>query len=263
MNELSYFAQLNELFQEWMHDLSGEDRNLFCKDGLMLKAYKTEKSIDTLWDESPRRVMFILKDKNTPDGDDTRLWPVDGKHGIEIRELCGGNIGQTGFFPNIARILYGLTVQTIGYSQLEMQKVKDNWNALPFAFVEAKKLAGYSSVKSSDIENALKKDGEFLMREIDILNPNILVCCDADDTQFNYITQQYDSVEKGEIISIEYKYPIKPCFTCCLRYYPTINKVVIKSYHPTRIGKAGDWIIYEKVVSPFRQLLNNYQIDLK
>lgn len=265
MKELSYFAQLNGLFQEWMQDLSGEERNLFCKDGLMLKAYKTEKSIDTLWDESPRRVMFILKDKNTPDGDDTRLWPVDGKHGIEIRELHGGNIEQTGFFPNIARILYGLTVETIGYSQLEMQKVKDNWNALPFAFVEAKKLAGYSSIKQQELQKAIDKDGDFLMREIEILNPNIIVCCDAEDTQFDYIAKRLElqEIDKDEIITIDYKYPIPPYFNCHLRYYPTQKKAIIKSYHPTRTGKAGDWIIYEKVISPFRQLINNHNIKFK
>lgn len=261
MEKLSYFAQLNELFVEWMECLNNEEKQLFCKDGLMLKAYKTEKSIDTLWDESSRRVMFILKDKNTPDGDDTRLWLVDGIHGKETRNLSGGNVGKTGFIPNIARMLYGLTQETIGFNQLDMQKVIGVWNTVPFAFVEAKKLAGYSTVGKPQIEKALAKEGNFLLREIEILHPNIIVCCDAEDTQFDYITSEFEKKEKGEII--EYKYPEKPHFVCGLRYYPMLNKVVIKSFHPTRIGKAGDWAIYEKVISPFRQIVNNPQIELK
>lgn len=102
------------------------------------------------------------------------------------------------------------------------------------------------------------------MREIDILNPNIIVCCDAEDTQFDYIAKRLESLEmdKDKIIKIDYKYPLSPHFNCHLRFYPTLNKVVISSFHPTRIGKAGDWTIYEKVISPFKQLLNNYQIKL-
>lgn len=99
MEKLSYFAQLSELFIEWMDCLDDADKPLFCKDGLMLKAYKLEKSIDTLWDESPRRVMFVLKDKNTPDGDDTRLWLVDGKKGKVNRELNSSEVTKTGFSP--------------------------------------------------------------------------------------------------------------------------------------------------------------------
>ena len=273
MEKLSYFAQLNQLFQEWMEGLTKEEKNLFCKDGLMLKAYKTEKSIDTLWDESQRKVMFVLKDKNTPDGDDTRLWLVDGKNGEKTRNLCGGNIGRTGFMPNIARILFGILYwEQLEYKNFEefMQKYEkkiiETFNTMPFAFVEAKKLAGYSSVKQQELQKAIDKDGDFLMREIEILNPNIIVCCDAEDTQFDYIAKRLEDQEmdKDRIITINYKYPRAPHFNCHLRYYPTLNKAVIKSYHPTRRGKGkADWVIYEKVISPFRQLLNNYQTKMK
>ena len=157
METFSYYVQLDELFKECMKDLSAEEKGLFCKDGLMLKAYKTEKSLDTLWDESKRRVMFVLKDKNTPDGDDTRLWLLDGKNGEASRNLKGGNVGRTGFLPNIARMLYGLVVDTKGYDDLkgEMDKVVEVWNTIPFAFIEAKKRAGYSSVEKEEIEEML------------------------------------------------------------------------------------------------------------
>lgn len=263
--EKSYYVQLDELFGNWIKEY--EDKinvSGFCKDGIMLKAYKTEKSIDTLWDESLRRVMFVLKDKNTPDGDDTRLWFLDRVHGEEVRNLSGGNVGKTGFLPNIARMLYGLTVETVGYDQLDMNKVKEAWNTIPFAFMEAKKTAGKSYVTNEEMLAALEKgDGELLMKEIEILNPTIIVCCDAEDSQFDYITKKFKGMEHDEIITIDYEYPYKPHFNCHLQYYPTLNKAVIKSYHPTRAGKAGDWVIYERVISPFRQLLNNDQIKLK
>lgn len=259
METFSYYVQLDELFKECMKDLSAEEKGLFCKDGLMLKAYKTEKSLDTLWDESKRRVMFVLKDKNTPDGDDTRLWLLDGKNGEASRNLKGGNVGRTGFLPNIARMLYGLVVDTKGYDDLkgEMDKVVEVWNAIPFAFIEAKKRAGYSSVEKEEIEAALSKsDGAILMREIEILNPNIIVCCDAEDTQFDYITRHFEKLDQDKLV-FEYKYPRNPYFPCCLWYYKSLKKAVIKSYHPTRLGKREEWIIHERVISPFRQLLTN------
>ena len=263
--EKSYYVQLDELFKKWLKQNADKvNAEGFCKDGIMLKAYKTEKSIDTLWDESSRRVMFVMKDKNTPDGGDTRLWFLDGVHGEEVRNLMGGDVAKTGFLPNIARILYGLTMETIGFDQLDMNKVIEVWNTVPFAFMEAKKTAGKSSVSNEEMVSALEKgDGDLLMKEIEILNPTIIVCCDAEDSQFDYISERFQREELGEIITIDYKYPHKPHFNCHLRYYPTLNKAVIKSYHPTRIGKAGDWVIYERVISPFRQLLNNYQTNIK
>lgn len=263
MEKLSYFAQLNELFLEWMSCLDNEEKDRFCKDGLMLKAYKQEKSIDTLWDEAERRVMFVLKDKSSPYGDDTRLWLVDGKKGKVNRELTGPEVTKTGFLPNLARMLYGLVIDTKGFNQLDMKAVTEVWNTVPFAFVEAKKLAGYPTVSKPELIHALEKEGDFLMREIEILNPNIIVCCDGEDSQYDYITQKYDECETQEIVKIDYKYPMKPNFVCGLRYYPTLNKVVIKSFHPTRIGKSGDWTIYEKVISPFRQLLDKPNFILK
>ena len=185
--EKSYYVQLDELFKEWLKQNADKvNAEGFCKDGIMLKAYKAEKSIDTLWDESSRRVMFVLKDKNTPDGGDTRLWFLDGVHGEEVRNLRGGDVAKTGFLPNIARILYGLTMETIGFDQLDMNKVIEVWNTIPFAFMEAKKTAGKSSVSNEEMVSALEEgDGDLLMKEIEILNPTIIVCCDAEDSQFD------------------------------------------------------------------------------
>jgi hypothetical protein len=60
---------------------------------------------------------------------------------------------------------------------------------------------------------------------------------------------------KHGVEKIEYDYPdVKKMKKCCLWYYPEDGVAVIKSYHPTRLGK-DDWMIYERVISPFHQLL--------
>ena len=110
--------------------------------------------------------------------------------------------------------------------------------------------------------DVLTRDIDLLMEEIRILDPNILICFDGEDTQFNYITREFDKLDRANKIIIERQYDQNNNFTCCLFYYPALNKVVIKSNHPC--DRGANWIHYEKVISPFRELLNNNpQIKLK
>lgn len=257
--EMKYNERLDDLFSRWMESLDETQKPLFCKDGLMLKADKPVEYVDERWDNATRRVMFLLKDKNTPDGDDTRLWLIDEQNGANNRRLSGGKVGKTGFLLNIARMLYGLLELGPDYritfdevKRTKRDKVRMIWNTEPFAFIESKKLAGYSWVSSKAVAKAMLKDEAFLNEEIDILRPNIIVCCDADDSQFNYITHNYLAGRETE--KIEYDYPDAKMKPCCLWYYPKEHIAVIKSYHPSRIGKA-DWMIFERVISPFHELV--------
>ena len=246
--------QLDELFNEkWITRYSCEEKKKFVYDGLVYQLNKDHKDdwllpngspsqagkeadlfINQLWLTSPIRVAFVLKDKNTPDGDK--------------------------IMRRLARLLYGLTVEHIGFNQLDNHKIKHTWETTPFAFIEAKKIAGVSSVTKEEMEEALSRDIDLLMEEIKILDPNILVCFDGEDTQFNYITAKFDKLA-GKHEKIERKYNQNNNFTCCLYYYPTLNKVVIKSNHPC--DRGTNWIHYEKVISPFRELMNDNLIKLK
>ena len=267
--------QLDELFNEkWITRYSCEEKKKFVYDGLVYQLNKDHKDdwllpngspsqagkeadlfINQLWLTSPIRVAFVLKDKNTPDGDDTRKWLIlDNEDGKKNRNL------RTKIMRRLARLLYGLTVEHIGFNQLDNHKIKHTWETTPFAFIEAKKIAGVSSVTKEEMEEALSRDIDLLMEEIKILDPNILVCFDGEDTQFNYITAKFDKLA-GKHEKIERKYNQNNNFTCCLYYYPTLNKVVIKSNHPC--DRGTNWIHYEKVISPFRELMNDNLIKLK
>jgi len=267
-----YNKLLNTLFDCWKEGLPEDSQNKFCKDGLMLKYGHPDSYVDEKWETAKRRVMFILKDN--PDGceQDTRLWLCDEINGENNRNLSGGRIGKTGFLPNIARMLYGFLKTDINseyfpnFDTISAAKneVKEVFNTAPFAFVESKKNAGKSTVSSKEINTALNRDEIFLKKEIDILRPNIIVCCDADDEVFKFVTEHYFLNAKPE--KIEYKFGIwngesedivKGMKPCCLCYYPEHNVVVVKSYHPTRLGK-NDWMIYERVISPFRKFLREH-----
>ena len=100
----SYNGKLNELFDKWIKSYQEDQRHLFCQDGLIVKA-KDEDSgydINSEWEKSQRKIMFIVKD--CPDG-----W------GYDTRRLFVGYPlkGRTRFFKNIALMLYGLYNLTI------------------------------------------------------------------------------------------------------------------------------------------------------
>ena len=260
---VNYNALLDDLFDKWENQLPEEHKEVFCRDGLMRRP--SGKDVNALWGSATRRVAFLLKDKSDGSCDDIRNWLVnDNDNGKYCRELKGGKIGRTGFLPNIARMLYGLlNVSTkdnnpLGFDDVKskMQDVRETWNNAPVALIETKKNAGGSTVSNDDMQEAIMRDNTLLKNELDILKANILVCCDANDSQFKFVTDTYLKGKKRVRIlddSIEYE-GFKPC---SIYYYPEEKVAVIKSYHPTRLGKPN-WIIYERVVCTMRKLLREY-----
>ena len=116
LNE-GYNADLNKLFDEWVKSYEADKRHLFCQDGLIIK-YKDEYSgydINEKWRDAERKIMFIVKDCPDKWGYDTRRLMTgyedneeSQKNALKTRILKG----RTGYFKNIARILYGLYYMT-------------------------------------------------------------------------------------------------------------------------------------------------------
>ena len=184
-----YNENLNKLFREWTDSYEANVRHLFCPDGLMVK-YKDENSgydINKKWHDAERKIMFIVKDCPNGWGHDTRRLMTgyeddeeSQKNALNTRTLKG----RTGFFKNIARILYGLWYMTEDNKGKELAEQISNdaaviqaFNDIPFAYVEGKKLAGAKDCPDLKLREALERDGDFLVQEIAILQPNIIVCC--------------------------------------------------------------------------------------
>ena len=206
LNE-SLNGELNNLFERWKDSYQDENINdKFCLDGLVVK-YKNEESgydINQKWLESKRKIMFILKD--CPDG-----WSYDArrllvgsqnddkslKNAIKTRNLKG----RTGFFKNIALLLYGLynlTEENKGKEEIKdiksvgnRNKIIEAFNEIPFAYVESKKVAGTCQCPPSLLNKTLENDGKFLAEEIGILKPNIIVCFDGNGDIFNNVVKNY------------------------------------------------------------------------
>lgn len=272
-----YNGNLNELFNEWIasypEEVKAKDR--FCQDGLPIKC-KEEASgydINDEWEKSERRIMFLLKDCPDGWGYDTRSLLV----GYEDNEQSLINAENTrnlkgSFFKNIAFLLHGLyNYPTDNY--YNFQEIHDNFNELkaefietfnnvPFAYIESKKLAGDKSCPSEVLEAALKKDHDFLSKEIEILKPNIIICCDGEGNLFNSIAENFFQDAPDDKWDGNYAGDgRKGDFNCRLYYYKKEGIVLIDSFHPTSLGKEG-WKIYEKVMSPFRHCIEKYGADV-
>lgn len=278
LNE-SLNGELNNLFERWKDSYQDENINdKFCFDGLVVK-YKNEESgydINQKWLESKRKIMFILKD--CPDG-----WSYDArrllvgsqnddkslKNAIKTRNLKG----RTGFFKNIALLLYGLynlTEENKGKEEIKdiksvgnRNKIIEAFNEIPFAYVESKKVAGTCQCPPSLLNKTLDNDGKFLAEEIGILKPNIIVCFDGNGDIFNNVVKNYfNGLIPDDECRWDYEYVtdkgVDCKFRCRLYYYLKENVLLFDSYHPTRLGKE-EWKIYEKVISPFRQFFHKYK----
>lgn len=278
LNE-SLNGELNNLFERWKDSYQDENINdKFCLDGLVVK-YKNEESgydINQKWLESKRKIMFILKD--CPDG-----WSYDArrllvgsqnddkslKNAIKTRNLKG----RTGFFKNIALLLYGLynlTEENKGKEEIKdiksvgnRNKIIEAFNEIPFAYVESKKVAGTCQCPPSLLNKTLENDGKFLAEEIGILKPNIIVCFDGNGDIFNNVVKNYfNGLIPDDECRWDYEYVTDKGVDCKfilrLYYYLKENVLLFDSYHPTRLGKE-EWKIYEKVISPFRQFFHKYK----
>lgn len=181
--------ELDNLFGEWIKDYSEHEKQKFCRDGLVYKRLEenSDYDIEEEWSTAPRKILFLLKDQNDPGqtdkenqvGSDLRHW-LDGDS-----EICKNNCKIKGrFIKRIAQLLYLLSYWTpdnnINFEKHVSRKdkiVRDCFNSVPFALVESKKLIGTSSISDEVLEKAIEQDKERLKEELEILKPNIIVCC--------------------------------------------------------------------------------------
>ena len=203
--------QLEELFQEWQ-----KSRNYsgFFKDGIMGEQNWKDKEI---------KIMFLLKE-NYSDG-----WRINDK--IDIRRGTNKK-----FFPNLARWKYlvdniKICKKVLNYpTDKELEDFQKGWDMYDVAYVNVKKSIGKSTSDDKEIQKFAKEDKDFLTREIDIINPNIVIC----GKTFRSYRCIYNENEK--IVKITDK------------IYKHKNRIIIDFYHPGWWQcKGGQEALYNKL----------------
>jgi len=230
--------QLDALFVEWKKKYEENGISAFSEDGIMYKREKDINALEDEWQNSSRRILFLLKDQNQHggyDNRDTRKWLINDE-GINMKER---------FFHNLANLFYGLShittdeLEQVWYGDLNEEQVVEHFYTAPFAFMEAKKEPGGPNVKNKKIKESMNRDKGFISKEIGILNPNIIVCCGGE--QFDFMIKLY-----GKENLVEYKN---------IFYLSKTNTIIMYAYHPSyRISPEKH---YEDIMHWFRVFLNS------
>jgi len=246
--EMKYNERLNNLFLRWIaqseqnHEPreSGYGDIIFTRDGLLEKNDPLI-NVEKEWFEAKCRVMFLIKDQPTEYCDDLRLWlkNIDDESPNSRRNKENNRELKSRFMRNLAEILYGLTHNAPSLEEVRQsfEQVKECFNTVPFAFVECKKQGGTTSIADSVLLKYLNTYGALLREEIEILDPNMIVCTNSHI--YGFVQKIYD----GELSTIEGHNSI--------RVNRKRNKLIFCSYHPS----AWNVNVYDGVMDHYRAFL--------
>lgn len=242
-----YDSQLNDLFVRWkLKSLEnnekrepGENGNvIFTEDGILKKA---DNSIDVEknWENSTKRILFILKDQPSEWSNDMRLW-LKREDNQQLKSR---------FIRNIANIFWGLYNAGYGrplpfYDDLinASEDVIRCFNTQPFALMESKKQGGGTSISDTVLRSYIERYADFLKEEIRILQPNMIVCTGG--SIYHFVCEMYPQEELQTIKGHN-----------SIRYHQKSDTLIFASFHPSAV-KHYD-VIYDGVMEHYRAFLNS------
>lgn len=254
-----YNEKLDSIFKKWieMSEKNGEAREnygnqkiIFTYDGLMEKP-DSNVDVEKDWEKENIRVMFLLKDQPSKDTNDARKWLIDDKNGARNSDL------KPKFIHNIANLFYGIYHSRIGnvvsFESLDKEKVKNTFLTKPFAFVECKKQGGETSISDDKLKQYLnnKDYAPLLKEEIQVLNPNVIVCTNENIYQFIIDMYGVDN-DSSKIPDPDHKHN-------SIRIRSEKNSksklIVLLTYHPSAIQSYKTF--FEGAMDHYRAFLNS------
>ena len=238
----NYNEKLDELFTKWEAESIANGDDVISKDGLMRKQHA---DVNELWEQSRKKVMFLMKDQPDGWGDDTRNWLVLPD---EHPKAKSNREASPMFLKRLALLLYGFTYNVTDYWSIDETEAVKCFNEVPFAFVEAKKQSGKPSVSDAEMDMYIERYKDFLLEEIAILEPNIIVCCGGPQYHF--------------ALNTLYKKEDLECIDQNVHYDKDKNVLVIYSPHPS-IPYSSHAGFYADVMWHYEQFLKKYPDFLK
>ncbi|MCR4799608.1 MAG: hypothetical protein K5860_03795 [Bacteroidales bacterium] len=192
------------------------------------------------WLSKKKRVAFLLKDQPQKEGnwnDDARNWMNE-------------EILKKTFFRKMANILFGLSHSSEsedaqwwydGEIDNHTNDVNNFFMQEPFAYIECKKQPGKPFIEDKVLSKYLNKYKYLLQEELEIINPNIIVCMGG--PIFDFVLKTYGATEKNLVAEKN------------VYYIRSLKKVILYAGHPADKGSYSNH--YEGVMHWYRQFLRS------
>lgn len=197
--------ELDRLFKEWekaVPDYKGK----FVSDGIISEA---------LYDTASKKILFIAKEPNDPKPIETWdfriLWRDQFKYPFTYR---------------IAEWAYGLLNDFPAYDELWIDRSKLIQALHSIAFMNVKRIGGGAKSKEKEIYTHTQMNKSFLLREIEIIQPEIIILCLSwwQET----IDLLFDKVSWEE--------------SCKIPVGKTNNAKIVSFYHPSQYTYEADYL---------------------
>ena len=215
-----------------------EVSDLFCPDGLHLTGdpIKTDNNVWTvnpdnqeerLWNQSKFRCVFLSKDYNSGD---------EGE-GMNLREETGRDNKASGitlnqFHKSYFMMYYGYmncdcdgTYPPIEEA-LDQEKVSSYFYHHPVVRINVKKISGKSRCEDSQLKKAIERDRKFISQQIDLYNPNIIICLNGEEKSpiMQFLLEKYPDAVKIQYPDEEFQF---------IYYSKRSRVIIIHEYHPS------------------------------
>lgn len=196
----AYQTEISKLFKEWK-DKIDTNNTAFITDGVM----DPEK-----WFKQSERIMFVLKEAYSE--------PYENDWDLAEYALKSDPFKKESTWRNISLWTKGMQCTLADYEPDDKElKSFGNKYLHGIAAINIKKYNGRNTSDASDILQYAVQEKEFIKKEIEICDPNVIVCCGTANA-FNHV------------IDFDYGHYNNQCF-----YHTILNEhevIVIDFYHP-------------------------------
>lgn len=277
-----YVRENDRILEEWRADYVRKNRPLypnctnleayFALDGIMNKGIfapcinidgtfsrwerKPSGEENTLWNDTPLRILFLTKDQNTSGNESWDVRSESFRYRSETilpSQMCFQR--ESRLYVNLAYLLYCL-INTTPQKKACLESITDREsldaailevidNAI-FARINCKKEVGEARCDNRTLENAINEDKQFLKEQIVNLDADILVCCG-----FSSAITETGNHMLNFLNTIGYNFPKSK--DDWIYYDEGNNKLAINSYHLSYLG-----FDYRSMIDAYYDFLKQY-----
>lgn len=253
----------NTLFKVWkvyneknplQNKINGKmvcEKSAFTSDGVL----RLPEDRHIKWDESSYpKVLFILKDQYQDAEDENKRWDEDIRdwliwsdeknphRGEDNRNLKSIKKGNKNIFRPLGRWLMGVHAilekdSFMALEDLSDEAVTNHISNNPMAIIECKKQPGGAKLDRKVLKQYFDRDRDFIKREIELLNPDVIICCSG------MIYTEIVSMLGGDCHN-------QSITKICNHTY------VINSYHPSYSFRGYEYKCYNYVISALWEYLH-------